>query len=382
MFQIQTNPLGCFAIRGEKIISHRLFISEQASEIAKNLIRCRKNLLPEEIELIKELSKSRQNIEIGIKKCERLSPLEEKFKINFTEISPSKVIPIEEIAEQIMISQEDLKELIRNVNIDITKEEMRIPEIDKAAIQLISTVDELNSIINLMNEQLREYYGMYFPEIDAISDNEIYASVASLGNRENLENLDLTNINLSKKIKGKIIKESRESFGMLLEDKHICGASALAREILNLYKLKSELEGNLKNVMKEIAPNLTYLAGYILGARLLMHAGSLEKLAFMPASTIQMLGAEKALFKFLRTKKLPPKHGIIFTLSEISTAQKKDRGKISRNFAAKVSIASRVDYFKGEFIGKELKLKFDKFIENLKRKDHNKYHNKHHNKNR
>lgn len=380
MFQIQTNLLGCFAIRKGKIISYRSFISKQSSEmsslrshisknkfseIAKKLIYARKNLLSEERELIEELSKSRQNIEICLKGCERADSLKEKFNVKFTEISPSKVIPIEEISEQLMISQDDLKELIREVNINITKEEMRIPEIDKVVIQLISTVDELNSIINLMNEQLREYYGMYFPEIDAISDSEIYASIASLGNRETL---DLGGINLSEKIKEKIRKESRESFGMLLKNEYITGASALASEILNLYKLKLKLEGNLKNIMTEISPNLTYLAGYMLGARLLMYAGSLEKLAFMPASTIQIHGAEKALFKFLRTKKNPPKHGIIFTLSEISNAQKKDRGKIARNFAAKVSIAARVDYFKGEFVGKELKLKFDKFVENLKQK--------------
>jgi len=90
----------------------------------------------------------------------------------------------------------------------------------------------------------------------------------------------------------------------------------------------------------------------------------------MPASTIQMLGAEKALFKFLRTKKLPPKHGIIYTLPVIEGAQKKYRGKISRNFAAKISIAAKADYFKGGFIGKKLKEKFDKFVENLKDKTH------------
>ncbi len=367
MFQIQTNLLGCFAIRDGKIISSRSFISEQKTTagIAKDLIYARKNLLPEEREIINGLSKSGQGFEVAINNPERLREEKEKFNVRFTEISRSKSIPLEEISELTMLGPEELKELMWAVNLEITKEEMRVQEIDKVAIQLISAIDELNTMLNLMDERLHEYYGTYFPEIDVITDHEIYASIAALGNRENL---DLRGINLSEKIKEKIKEEGLTSFGMKLENKYISGASLMASQVLNLYLLKTRLEENLKKVMAEICPNITYLAGHLLGARLLLQTGSLERLAFMPASTIQMLGAEKALFKFLRTKKLPPKHGIIFTLSEICTAQKKDRGKISRNFAAKVAIAAKVDYFKGEFVGVELKNKFTKCVENLKHK--------------
>jgi len=369
VFQIQTNILGCFAIRDGKIISSRSFISEQKTsvEIANAIIYARKNLLPEEREIINELNKSNksgQHLEVAIHNHERLKEEKEKFNINFVEISRAKVMPIEEISEHLMFGLEELKRHIWAVNLEITKEEMRSQELDKVIIQLISAVDELNTILNLMDERLHEYYGIYFPEIDAVTDHEIYASIAALGNRENL---DLQGINLSEKIKEKIKEEGLTSFGMKLENKHISGASLMAEQILNLYKLKAQLEENLKEQMAEICPNINYLAGHLLGARLLLCAGSLERLAFMPASTIQMLGAEKALFKFLRTKRLPPKHGIIFTLPEINNAQKKDRGKISRNFAAKVSIAAKVDYFKGEFVGIELKDKFNKCVENLKK---------------
>ncbi len=374
MFQIQTNLLGCFAIRDGKIISSHSFISEQktAAEIAKDLIYARKNLLPEEREIIKDLSKSGQSFEVAINNHQRLNEEKEKFNVRFTEISPSKVIPLEEISGQIMLSKEELKGHMWAVNLEITKEEMRVQETDKVAIQLVGAIDELNTMLNLMDERLHEYYGTYFPEIDAITDHEIYASIAALGNRENL---DLKNINLSEKVKEKTKEEGLTSFGMKLEDKYISGASLMASQILNLYGLKTQLEENLKKVMTEICPNITYLAGHLLGARLLLHTGSLERMAFMPASTIQMLGAEKALFKFLRTKKLPPKHGIIFTLPEINSAQKKDRGKISRNFAAKVAIAAKVDYFKGEFVGVELKDKFNKCVENLKKNTKNFKHN-------
>lgn len=372
MFQIQTNLLGCFAIKDGKIVLFRSFISEQKTpaEIAKDLIYARKNLLPEEREIIKELTKSGQGFEVAINNPQRLN--NEKFNLRFTEISPSKLVPLEEIAEQIMLSKKELKELVRAVNIEITKEEMRVQETDKIAIQLISAIDELNQIINLMSERLHEYYGMYFPELDAVTDNKIYASIAALGNRENL---DLKDINLSEKVKEKIKEESLTSFGMRLKDRDISGAFMIASEILNLYDLKTKLEENLKEVMAEICPNITYLAGHLLGARLLLHAGSLERMAFMPASTIQMLGAEKALFKFLRTKKLPPKHGIIFTLPEINNAKKKDRGKISRNFAAKIAIAAKADYFKGEFIGDKLKDKFNEYVVNLRKNKNTKSKN-------
>jgi len=359
MFQIQTNLLGCFLIKDKKIISYNLF-SKSSKEIACDLIYAQKNLLPEEYKIIEELEKSYKG-KIFIKNCERV-----KSK-NFAEISPLKSISLEEICDQIVFDKNELRKRVREINIEITKEEMRVCELDKVAIRLISIIDELNKNINSMNEQLREYYGMYFPEIDAISDHEIYASIAALGNRKNL---DMKEINLSEKIKEKIKDEGKTSFGIELGDKYIKLASLLAKEIMDLYKLKTEYEENLKNLMNETAPNLTYLAGHMLAARLITLAGSLKNLAFMPASTIQMLGAEKALFKFLRTKKLPPKHGIIYTLPVIEGAQKKYRGKISRNFAAKISIAAKADYFKGGFIGKKLKEKFDKFVENLKDKTH------------
>lgn len=363
LFQIQTNPLGCFAIKDRKIVLHRLFVSEQKTtrDIAKKLIYARNNLLSEEREIIKDLCKG-QDVEIAITNLHRLKDEKGKFSAKFVELEPSKILSLEEISRQIMPDSKKLRELIWAVNLEITKEEMRLQEPDKIIIQLINTIDELNNILNLMNERLREYYGLYFPEIDIIEDHEVYASIAALGNKENL---DLEKVNLSEKIKEKIKEKSITSFGMKLEDEEIISISLIANEILNLYKLKAQLEENLKNQMTKTCPNITCLAGYMLGARLLARAGSLEKLAFMPASTIQMLGAEKALFKFLRTKKLPPKHGIIFTLPEISSAPKKNRGKIARYFATKIAIAARVDYFKGKFIGNKIGDKFKRYVENL-----------------
>ena len=119
--------------------------------------------------------------------------------------------------------------------------------------------------------------------------------------------------------------------------------------------------------MKEVAPNVTALVGPLLGARLLSLAGSLEELAKLPASTIQVLGAEKALFRALRTGGKPPKHGVIFQFPEIRRSPRWQRGKIARALATKLAIAARVDYFTGRYIGDELKKKLMERIDEIKK---------------
>merc|ERR1712110_1210999 len=97
-----------------------------------------------------------------------------------------------------------------------------------------------------------------------------------------------------------------------------------------------------------VAPNLAVLIGDTVGARLISHAGSLTNLAKYPASTVQILGAEKALFRALKTKGNTPKYGLIFHSTFIGRAQQKNKGRISRYLANKCSMASRIDCFSDE----------------------------------
>jgi len=136
---------------------------------------------------------------------------------------------------------------------------------------------------------------------------------------------------------------------------------------LELYDLRQKLTDYIAQVMKEVAPNVTALVGPLLGARLLSLAGSLEELAKLPASTVQVLGAEKALFRALRTGGKPPKHGVIFQYPEIRKAPKWQRGKISRALATKLSIAARIDFFTGRYVGDELRSKLIERIEEIKK---------------
>jgi nucleolar protein 56 len=136
---------------------------------------------------------------------------------------------------------------------------------------------------------------------------------------------------------------------------------ALGNSIIALYVLKEEFEKYQADLAKEIAPNISELAGADLAAKLIAHAGSLEKLAKMPASTVQVIGAEKALFKHLRNRKIaPPKHGLIFQYARIQTAPREIRGKIARALAAKIAIASKADMYTKNFIAPQLKADFEK----------------------
>ncbi|HLC67506.1 MAG TPA: C/D box methylation guide ribonucleoprotein complex aNOP56 subunit, partial [archaeon] len=97
----------------------------------------------------------------------------------------------------------------------------------------------------------------------------------------------------------------------------------------------------------EIAHNFASLIDPLLAARLLAYAGSLEKLARMPASTIQLLGAEKAMFRHLHEKGRSPKYGMIYNSELIQKAPAESRGKIARILSAKLMLAARIDYYSG-----------------------------------
>merc|ERR1711957_867442 len=121
-----------------------------------------------------------------------------------------------------------------------------------------------------------------------------------------------------------------------------------AHEVIKLAAMRKSLHDYLKAKMDLVAPNLSMLIGEIIGARLISHAGSLTNLAKYPASTVQILGAEKALFRALKTKGNTPKYGLIFHSTFIGRAQQKNKGRISRYLANKCSMASRIDCFSDE----------------------------------
>ncbi|WP_258085126.1 C/D box methylation guide ribonucleoprotein complex aNOP56 subunit [Thermococcus thermotolerans] len=241
---------------------------------------------------------------------------------------------------------------------------------DKMIIQAIESLDDIDKVINLLVSRLREWYSLHFPELDEIlpKHQQYVAFVKAVGPRENVSEEKLRGLGLPEGKVEKILKAAEKSMGAPLGKFDADIIMKLASEISDLYKLREQIEDYLEMAMDEVAPNLKALVGAKLGARLLSLAGGLKELAMMPASTIQVLGAEKALFRHLRSGAKPPKHGVIFQYPAINRSPWWQRGKIARALAGKLAIAARVDYFSGEYIAEELKQEIEQRIQEIKQK--------------
>ena len=268
-------------------------------------------------------------------------------------------------------SEEEFLEWLFRVEVEYTRRKLRTvaQKRDLLAAQAIRAIDDIDRTINLFIARLREWYSLHFPELnDLLKDHELYAKlVAEIGHRDGITEEALRKLGFSEQKAREIAKAAKASIGADLSEFDINAIQTLAGIITQLYQLRRQLAGYIEAVMKEVAPNITALVGPLLGARLISLAGGLEKLARMPASTIQVLGAEKALFRALRTGGKPPKHGIIFQYPHIHRSPKWQRGKIARALAAKLAIAAKVDAFTGRFIGDKLREELERRIEEIKR---------------
>lgn len=214
---------------------------------------------------------------------------------------------------------------------------------DSLIIQTISSIEEIDKTLNLLVKRLREWYSLYNPEASyRISDHEKFALLVATNSKSQL----LKELKIDEK----------GSIGAELKDKDISAINSLASEINSLFNIRKNYENYLSELETEACPNLKEILGITLAAKIIEHAGSLKRLMEMPASTIQILGAEKALFRHLRNKRnLPPKHGILREHQLIQKSKKELHGKAARALADKSSIAVKIDYFKGKFIGDKLK---------------------------
>jgi len=221
---------------------------------------------------------------------------------------------------------------------------------DNMIMQAICLLDQLDKDINTFSMRIKEWYSYHFPELSKIvPENEEFAKVVSLIKRrsslkkESLEPLEAILMDTGRA--QQVIDSSRQSMGMEISDIDLLNIDAFCDRVVALFEYRRALYEYLVNKMKIVAPNLAALIGEQVGARLINHAGSLTNLAKYPASTVQILGAEKALFRALKTKSNTPKYGLIFHSSFIGKAGAKNKGRISRYLANKASIASRIDCF-------------------------------------
>jgi nucleolar protein 56 len=239
-------------------------------------------------------------------------------------------------------SEDEFLEIIHSLSLDITAQKLK--EASKAEdmllIQDINAIDEIDETTGKLVERLREWHTIHFPELDKIRSQELYAGlIAEYGDRESIIQ--------SGRLDQNIITGT--SLGADFAESDIVIVKQFAASIRSMQELKKSLTNYVDQKMSDLAPNLQDLTGSSLGAKLIAHVGGIKRLSTLPSSTVQILGAEKALFRHLKTGERPPKHGLIYQHPEVRGAKWWIRGKIARALAAKISLAVRKDVYSGDY---------------------------------
>ncbi|MEM2320415.1 MAG: C/D box methylation guide ribonucleoprotein complex aNOP56 subunit [Candidatus Bathyarchaeia archaeon] len=347
-----------------RIIDKEVF-ERDATKIAERLFALEQGkIIPEARRLIERLK--RQDCKLIFNNPEIANLISSEFKIDIEVRSLGGLTKrlrenIGEVGVEVGFLKEpsEITKWTHDVTIELSK--LRIKRAtekrDLLVIQAVHALDDLDQTLNLFASRIREWYGIHFPELSRLIDkHESFVRLVYLfGRRDNFSSEKLEREGFPKSKITQIIEAAKSSMGADLEDKDIELLRRFSKQVMQLYEVRANIDKYIDELMEEVAPNLRALAGSSLGARLIALAGGLENLAKLPASTVQVLGAEKALFRALRTGSKPPKHGVIFQHSLIFKAKKWLRGKIARALAGKLSIAARTDAFTGNYIGDKLK---------------------------
>jgi nucleolar protein 56 len=222
---------------------------------------------------------------------------------------------------------------------------------DTLVIQAINSIDETDKAINLLSKRLREWYELYNPEFSKHEQNheQFVAEILKNSKQSLLEKINF---------------HQRDSMGADLSETNAEAIMGLAEKINSLFQLRKSTVDYISTIMDSLCPNIKTVCTPLVAARLLEHAGSLKRLSELPSSTIQILGAETALFRHMKTGARPPRHGVIVHHPLIAKATEKMHGKVARSLSDKITIAAKIDYFKGQFRGdkllKDLEAKFEK----------------------
>jgi nucleolar protein 56 len=332
MYYLAVCVAGLFVFNEKNELKRFKLFDKNPEEIAKKLDLLERG---EEIPELKELKDEFKDLEI-----KQPNKASEFLKENFREIV---------IKSGFVKNDSEINKILNDVALFKARLSISLIERrDKLIIQTVSALSDLEKILNAMSERLREWYGLHYPELD-IRDHEKFAEkIADKGLRTNFEDFN-------------------RSMGMQLKEEDIKVLQEYASRLKELYVLKKNVEKYLERIVPEEMLNLNALLGSILAARLLALAGSLERLAKMPSSTIQLLGSEKSLFKFLKEKKKgkPPRFGLLYLHPDISTSKRELQGKIARLLSSKLMLAARADFYSKKDMSKELLEDYKKKLENI-----------------
>ncbi len=341
---ISTNIAGVFAFDEKKKMVHYSLFSPDPVLIAERLNDVKKGeLIPEEENLIKDLIRSGYKQVAWDKKIDFPG-----MRCLYEPDNMAKAILQKDFRKlaldlQFVKDQAELNKLLSEVNIQLTKKELRKEKKDVILMRAIAVIDDLDRSLNTMSEMMREWYGLYFPEAERlIRDHEQLAkTIHKEGRRDDIKDK-------------KVQKYASITAGMSFTEDELNAVQDYAKNIYSMFKLRDSLSLQLKRSTKDVIPNLSAVAGPLIACRLVSLAGGLEKLARLPTSTIQLLGAEKALFRHLKSKDKPPKFGVIFAHPLIQGAHPNDRGRVARLLAAKLTMAARADFYTGNNMSEKL----------------------------
>jgi nucleolar protein 56 len=370
---------GIVAFDEQNNLVEKVLYPKKPKVVAKNMLDAESGKISNEVtSLITVLQKAGYDV-FAFENAELANEAKRRLSVKAEVSKPADAETLRTRMEQIATETgfvKDAKELSiwnRNVSMELTK--LRIKgaseKRDLIIAQAIQTLDDLDRTVNLFMGRLREWYGVHFPELDRlIEKHETYARlVMNLGYRDNFTVEAFEKEGIPKDKAENTAKVAEASMGADMAEEDLAEIQALSKNVLELYELRKNMENYVDKTMEEVAPNTRAVAGALLGARLIAVAGSLQNLAMKPASTIQVLGAEKALFRSLKTGARPPKHGLIFQHALLHDAKRWQRGKIARVLAGKLAIAARADAFgEGRYIGDNLKADIDKRLTEIREK--------------
>lgn len=339
-----------------KLVGYRAFTS--AAQALENINAVSEGLLTEELKAFLEtnLPKKKSKVQLGVCDPKLGAAINEALTVSVTHVG---VVPeiirgirthLQHFVKGLSLASMKQTELGLGHSYSRGKVKFNINRADNMIIQSIALVDQLDKDINTFAMRIKEWYSYHFPELaKVVTDNYQYSKCAHfIKDRTTLSEASLPQleeITMDSAVAQAILDAARMSMGMDISPIDLMNIERFAKRVSSLSEYRKQLAQYLKNKMDSVAPNLAVLIGEVVGARLISHAGSLTNLAKYPASTVQILGAEKALFRAIKTRSNTPKYGLIYHSTFIGRAGTANKGRISRYLANKCSMASRIDCF-------------------------------------
>jgi nucleolar protein 56 len=366
---IEETMIGVFALTDEGRVVEKALYPKEAEKITRAITRQRNGEVTKEVSKVVEGLMKRGFDGVTTTNPELAETLRGEFslEVDLVDSGPGDELrdelPAIAVQNRIVPNEDAYYELGRQVSTLLTRGAVQDALSGKEAqiTQTVQLLGELDTSLNGLSSRVREWYGLHYPELSRIiRDHQNYMRfITEVGDRTTVSKEKLETLKLQRREEAAILKGAEGSMGAPLSENELAELQRLAGQVLDLYEYRAKLTEYISGLAEQAAPNVSALAGATLAAKLIEKAGGLKRMAMMPSSTLQILGAEKALFRAVKTKAKPPKHGLIFQHPYVNAAPRGMRGLRARHLAAKLSIAARADVFTGNLIHEQLRKDLD-----------------------